>query len=195
MRWPPGLWIPTLLRWCWHTNKRSSCNAFSEVSGGKKNIFEACPLLSLPISVQVPLETQELLDVPFVRHSSLTLPSTSVLKDSSLKWQTTVWTTSVWNMSLSHNGRWTQEPRLPCQCSNGQHGTTQHNVVLKPHLFSQKGQCGSGGAQLRVTGSCSITKHLFSAITCKDGESGVPLQTQRRLLCSCQKHCHLMLIQ
>lgn len=51
----------------------------------KKNL-EACPLLSVPISVQVPLETQELLDMAFVEHLSLSLPSTSVLKDSSLKW-------------------------------------------------------------------------------------------------------------
>lgn len=50
----------------------------------KENL--ACPLLSVPISAQVPLETQELLDVAFVGHSSLSLPSTSVLKDSSLKW-------------------------------------------------------------------------------------------------------------
>ena len=51
----------------------------------EKNL-EACPLLNVPISVQVPLETQELLDMAFVGHSSLSLPSTSVLKDSSLKW-------------------------------------------------------------------------------------------------------------
>lgn len=51
----------------------------------EKNL-EACPLLSMPISVQVPLETQKLLDMAFVGHSSLSLPLTSVLKDSSLKW-------------------------------------------------------------------------------------------------------------
>lgn len=52
----------------------------------KKKNLEACPLLSVPISVQVPLETQELLDMAFVEHLSLSLPSTSVLKDSSIKW-------------------------------------------------------------------------------------------------------------
>lgn len=52
----------------------------------KKKDLEACPLLSVSISVQVPLETQELLDMAFVGHSSLSLPSTSLLLDSSLKW-------------------------------------------------------------------------------------------------------------
>lgn len=54
--------------------------------GGEKKDLEACPLLSLSISVQVPLDTQELLDMAFVGHSSLSLPLTSVLKDSSLEW-------------------------------------------------------------------------------------------------------------
>lgn len=58
-------------------------DSLSEVP--EKNL-EACPLLSVPISVQVPLETQELLDMAFVGHLSLSLPSTPVLKDSSLKW-------------------------------------------------------------------------------------------------------------
>lgn len=61
-------------------------DSLSEVWREKKKNLEACPLLSVPISVQVPLETQELLDMAFVGHSSLSLPSTSVLKDSSLKW-------------------------------------------------------------------------------------------------------------
>lgn len=52
----------------------------------EKKDLEACPLLSLSISVQVPLDTQELLDMAFVGHSSLSLPLTSVLKDSSLEW-------------------------------------------------------------------------------------------------------------
>lgn len=60
-------------------------DSLSEVWRKKKDL-EACPLLSLSISVQVPLDTQELLDMAFVGHSSLSLPSTSVLKDSSLKW-------------------------------------------------------------------------------------------------------------
>lgn len=40
----------------------------------KKKDLEACPLLSVSISVQVPLETQEMLDMAFVGHSSLSLP-------------------------------------------------------------------------------------------------------------------------
>lgn len=54
-----------------------------------KNL-EACPLLSGPISVQAPLKTRKLLDVEFVGHLSLRLPSTLVLKDNSLKWEITV---------------------------------------------------------------------------------------------------------
>lgn len=75
-------------------------------SAEKKNL-EACPLLSVPISVWVPLETQEQLNMAFVGHLSLSLPSTSVLKDSSLKSHITVWITSAWNMSLWQNGKWT----------------------------------------------------------------------------------------
>lgn len=53
----------------------------------KKKILKPVPCWAcVPISVQVPLETQELLDMAFVEHLSLSLPSTSVLKDSSLKW-------------------------------------------------------------------------------------------------------------
>ena len=85
---PWGPRIPSLLCWYthWHTNKLFNVIVFLKYGKKNKKDLEACPLLSVPISVQVPLETQELLDVAFVGHSSLSLPSTSVLKDSSLKW-------------------------------------------------------------------------------------------------------------
>lgn len=157
--------------------------ALQSVKYEKRNV-KPCPPLSLSISVQVPLDTQELVGLAFVGHLSLLLSSNSLLQNGSLKWEIALWITSVWNMSLSNNGKWC------CYASVRRvHNTTPSlSVVISP-----KGQRESRGTQHRVTGLSSVTKHLFSAITCKEQRSGAALQTQRLLLS--RGTCNLLPLQ
>lgn len=150
----------------WHANKHSSL-----WSTGKRNV-KPCPLLSLSISVQAPLDTQELLGLAFVGHLSLLLSSTSLLQSGSLKWEITLRITSVWNMSLSNNGKW---------CCSGSVRRVHNTTPSWSLVVSPKGQRESRGTQRRVTGLSSVTKHLFSAIACKEQRSSVAPQTQRQL--------------
>lgn len=163
-RWP---WQPAKFHEKqWHASKHSSLWSME-----KRNV-KPCPLLSLSISVQVPLDTQELLGLAFVGHLSLLLSSTSLLQNGSLKWEITLRITSGWNMSLSNNGKWC------CYASvRTVHNTTPSlSVVVSP-----EGQRESRGTQRSVTGLSSVTKHLFSAITCKEQRSSIALQTRRQL--------------
>lgn len=54
---------------------------------------------------------------------------------------------------------------LLCQRENG----TQDNIVLKHHLLLGEVSAGAGGGAPRsVSVTSSVTKYLFSAVSCKD---------------------------
>lgn len=61
----------------------------------KKRRAKPGPLLSLSISDQAPLDTQEPLGLAFVGHLSLLLSSTSLLQNGSLEWEITLRITPV----------------------------------------------------------------------------------------------------